>query len=286
MTSVDQNIVFRQYLTMLPKNALACPIFNYNYKKLTDYALVMVFILANLFHWENLRGIETGIRSKVAIQKELELDSINASQLSRRLETLDTALLADIFGQLAKQYWMLQNTSYSMNAVVGILKIIEATHIKLPQNASTWAAISKDSSGVKLHLRLALASSTESFPEKAILSTQNIADSDAVNHLIDVDGATYVMDRGYGHKTKIGSWLERGVRFIVRVRKNFRYEILRAEHSLVDNVTKFYIVSILTRKDQLRLIEFTDVDGTIFTLLTNRLDLVEEEILEAYKNRW
>ncbi|WP_211356439.1 hypothetical protein [Psychrobacillus lasiicapitis] len=35
-----------------------------------------------------------------------------------------------------------------------------------------------------------------------ILSMGNLADSDAVNHIIDADGALYVMDREYAHQTK------------------------------------------------------------------------------------
>lgn len=49
MESVDPNIVFRQHLAMLPKNALACPVFYYKYKKLTDYSLIKTFIFANFF---------------------------------------------------------------------------------------------------------------------------------------------------------------------------------------------------------------------------------------------
>src|SRR5699024_4525793 len=41
-----------------------------------------------------------------------------------------------------------------------------------------------------------------------------------------------------------------------------------------------------TRPETLRLIEFTDHEGTSFRLLTNRLDLTDQEILETYKNRW
>lgn len=177
-------------------------------------------------------------------------------------------LFADILGLLAKQYWLLQNHSYSINPFAGLLKIIDSTYVRLPKNASTWTAISKDSSGGKTP------------------STTNIGDSDVVNYLIDADRATYVMDRGYGHKTKTGGWLERKVNFVVRVKKPFTYEILRFDPCTISNMTKFYIVSIMTRKDKLRLIEFIDADGTVFTLLINRRDLLEEELLETYKNRW
>src|SRR5690606_21095764 len=100
MTSVDQNLVFRQYLSLLPKNIFACPLYNYDYTKLTDESLVKTFLLANLFNWESLSEIEIGIRSKKKIQNELGFKSISASQLSRRLEKLDTIHLAELLGMI------------------------------------------------------------------------------------------------------------------------------------------------------------------------------------------
>ena len=55
MKSVNQNLVFRQCLSILPTNILACPLMNYNAKKLTDFSLVKIFIMANLCKWETLR---------------------------------------------------------------------------------------------------------------------------------------------------------------------------------------------------------------------------------------
>lgn len=286
MKSVDQNTVFRQYLSQLPQSVLDCPLVNYEYDKLSEIALVKTFISANLFQWRSLEEIERGIRSKPEVQKELGVTSISGSQLSRRLANLDTKSLASLLGLVAKQYWLLRGKAGGISANIGILKIIDSSHIKLPQNASTWTAVSKNSSGVKLHLRLAVSSATEIFPEKMMPSTSNIADSDVVNYLVDAEYATYVMDRGYGYKTKIGGWLERSVDFLVRVRHNFRYEVLRSRTPTLENVKRFDIVSILTRPERHQLLEFTDEEGTRYLLLTNRLDLNEEEILEMYKSRW
>ncbi|WP_438315156.1 IS4 family transposase [Sporosarcina sp. FA9] len=172
------------------------------------------------------------------------------------------------------------------NPNVGPLRIVDGTYIKSPKNALNWTAISKDSAGIKLHVRIVAASSDSMFPEKMIPSTGNVADSDAVNHIIDADGALYVMDRGYAHKTKMGGWIERGVQFLVRVRKTFKMETLKSFKPTHPKVTKNELVSILTREEPVRYIEFRDHDGTIFHLITNRLDLTEEEILDAYKNRW
>src|SRR5690606_3267497 len=89
MNSVDQKLVFRQYLSYLPQNKLACPLHNYGYKELTDDSLVKIFLLAGLFRWDSLHEIEIALRSKKQITKELNIDSISASTLSRRLSTLN-----------------------------------------------------------------------------------------------------------------------------------------------------------------------------------------------------
>ncbi len=108
MKSVDQDIVFRQYLSLLPRSVLECPLVNYDYDKLSEYALVKSMILANLFRWRSWEQIEQGIRAKPAILIELELDSISGSQLSRRLAKLDTAALADLLGSVTQRYWLVR----------------------------------------------------------------------------------------------------------------------------------------------------------------------------------
>lgn len=286
MKSVNQNLVFRQYLSNLPKNFLDCPLLNYDAKKITDFSVVKVFIMALLCKWETLRDIEIGIRSKKDFQREIGVESISHSQLSRRLRELNTADLVDLLGRLAVHYRNLQGNAKGIIEKVGAIKIIDGTYVKLPNHALNWTAVSKDSCGIKLHVRVVIASATSTFPEKMIPSTGNIADSDAVNHIIDADGALYVMDRGYAQKTKMGGWMARNIHFLVRVRKTFTMETLNSITPTHPQVIKNELVSIKTRKEPVRYIEFIDDEGTPFHLITNRLDLSEEEILETYKNRW
>ena len=72
------------------------------------------------------------------------------------------------------------------------------------------------------------------------------------------------MDRGYAHKTKMGGWIERGVQFLVRVRKTFKMETLKSYTPTHPNVTRNEVVSIITREEPVRYIEFTDDEGTLF----------------------
>lgn len=286
MKSVNQNLVFCQYLSNLPNNVLDCPLFNYDARKLTDLAVVKIFVMASVCGWKSLRKIEIGIRAKRDFQKEICEESFSHAQLSRRLAAIDTGHLADLLGRLASRFWKLKGASKGLNPNVGLIRVIDGTYVKLPNNAADWTAISTDSCGIKLHVRVAIADADCVFPEKMIPSTGNVADSDAVNHIIDADGALYVMDRGYAHKTKMGGWLQRGVHFLVRCRKNFRMETLRSFTPTHPLVVKNEFVSMLERKETLRYIHFKDDQGRDFHLLTDRLDLTEEEIMETYKNRW
>ena len=286
MKSVDENRVFRQYLNLLPRNALACPLLNYKAKKLTSFSLVKIMIMAGISKWESYREIALNIGPEKSFQQELELKSISPSQLSRRLIELNTGDLADLLGRLARHYWILQRHAQGINPHVGILRIIDATYVKLPDSASSWTAVSKVSSGIKLHIRLVVASADSVFPEKMIPSTGNIADIDAVNHLIDADSALYVMDRGYGQKTKMGGWMERNIDFLVRVRHDFKTETLRSYTPTHPNVLKYELVSMRTHEKKLCYIEFVDAKDNHYHLITTRLDLSEEEILDMYKNRW
>ena len=69
---------------------------NYDAKKLTDLSVVKIFILASLCKWDNLRVIETGIRSNKELQKEIRAESNIYSQASRRLIELNKDDLADV----------------------------------------------------------------------------------------------------------------------------------------------------------------------------------------------
>ena len=132
--------------------------------------------------------------SKPKFLEEIGLKSISHSSIGRRLSELKTSHLGDFLGRSAAHYRRLKGDAKGLNANVGLLRIIDGAYIKLPNNAANWTAISKDSCGIKLHVRIVVASPDSVFPEKMIPSTGNVADSDAVNHIIDADGALYVMD--------------------------------------------------------------------------------------------
>ncbi|WP_438319174.1 transposase [Sporosarcina sp. FA9] len=80
--------------------------------------------------------------------------------------------------------------------------------------------------------------------------------------------------------------MERDVQFLVRVRKTFKMETLKSYNPTHPKVTNNELVSILTREEPVRYIEFKDEEEIPFHLIKNRLDLTEEEIFDTYQNRW
>lgn len=286
MISVDQMTVFRQYLALLPTASLACLAKNSGYDKLHNDGLVKTFILANLLKWNSLRMIEGGIRSQSEIQQELDVESFSAGQLSRRLAVLDTGELSHILFQLTDHYHRIMEGEKGLNPKVGKLAIIDSSAIPLSKHALDWTALTPHYCGVKIHLRLAIVKANSAFPEAMIPSTANVPDIEAVNHLIVDDDATYIADRGYGEKPKMAGWLERKVKFVVRVKSNFRVDTIQELPTDSEQVSRHALVTIRSRPDPVKLVEFNDRKGRHFRLISSRLDLSDLEIMEIYKNRW
>ncbi|WP_342528242.1 IS4 family transposase [Chryseomicrobium sp. FSL W7-1435] len=286
MKSVDQETTLRQYLSYLPTNILADIIWNYRNQKICDLDLVKFFITAKLSKWDSYREMADGLAANPELQQLLGINSFSPSQFSRRLRDLNTYHLADLFHRIADTYWRFQKNRSGPLERVGMLSIIDGTHIKVPVQTMKWAAISKDSAGVKMHVKVAVANANSIYPEKVMMSTGNISDIEMVNHLVTDNDTLYVMDRGYGHKTKMGGWLERGIDFVVRVQYKFTFETLISYAPQHPQVLRNEKVSMKTHKKPLRYIEFVDDKGSVYHLMTSRLDLTEQEVLDVYKSRW
>lgn len=286
MKSVAQETVLRQYLSYLPTNILADVIWNYRNHKISDLDLVKFFVAANLSKWESYREMADGLAANPELQSIVGLDSFSPAQLSRRLRDLNTFHIADLFHRTAATYWALQKDRSGPLKRVGILSVIDGTHIKVPVQTMDWAAISKDSAGVKMHVKIAVANADSVYPERVMMSSGNISDIEMVNHLVTDDETLYVMDRGYGHKTKMGGWLERGIDFVVRVQYKFKFETLISYTPTHPKVLRNEKVSMKTHVKPLRYIEFVDENGSVYHLMTSRMDLTEQEILDVYKSRW
>ena len=264
-------------------------------KKLTTQNLIKLFVTANLKEFDGLRAISTDLLFDNHYQAYLNLDSISPSQLYRRLSTLETSVLQNIFvhlvSQLHQEFEMIQ-----LKEDIYALNIVDASVITKALAGMEWAKYKQSTAGVKLHLGLRYHGEHALYPSKATLTKAKEHD---VNEMLSVtdftDNVINVYDRGYIDYPNFDQITDAGGRFVIRLKSNSvtwtntRYEnpksVLYASKGPVGSGKK-------RTKHEYYYIQKSDDDGTIYHFLTNISDLETddglgfEDICDIYKLRW
>lgn len=287
---INENTVIRQCLSLLPTEKLSCPLLNYDMKKLSTEALIKIFVAAQLDKWESYSSFEVKMGANKDLMGYLGLESISGSQLSRRINDLDTSILQSLFLTLVNQYENQTNRFAGINPKIGRLRIVDSTQIKLPAILSDWAYVSKGLTAVKMHTRLMVASPDVIYPDKIVPSNGKVQDYAGGDLLIEVSDATYVMDRGYMDFYRMNEWIKNQIKFVIRLR-NTQIVIRTLEEFKVPTGSSIQrdakvILSENGKMNPVRMIEFLDEEGKQYRIATNRWDLEASEVAEIYKHRW
>ncbi|EIJ80174.1 transposase, IS4 family protein [Bacillus methanolicus PB1] len=288
--NIAQPSVVRQCFSLLSTEKLSCPLLNYDQKKLRADALVKIFVAAQLGNWSSYTDIEEKLRADKDLMKSLNLESISGSQLSRRINELPTEWVQDLFFRVVKDIEIQTRNLSGLPKGIGRLAIIDSSSFKLPEQLANWAYVSKNSTQVKMHTRLVVASPDIAFPDQIIPSTGNVSDFEGSDFLVVESDSTYVMDRGYASHKKINNWAERGISFIVRIKEQHKVIYLDRKilnHPLIrmDATVKIGVTSN-EKLHPVRLVEFFDEEGHLYRIITTRFDLPPEQIMEIYRHRW
>jgi FOG: Transposase and inactivated derivatives len=255
-------------------------------KKLNTLSYLKLFLHAQLHQRDGLREIADDLLSK-GFQKELGITSISASQLSRKHNRVDTALLEQVFMDLVCRIRQI-TSPYAMRRD---FRIIDSTTIGLCLQKFKWAEFRKTKAGVKLHFRLVYIDDEKVAPEKVLMTPAKKNDRTQMDDLIDEVGITYVFDRGYIDYEKFDDYCDRGIFFVTRSKKN---TVIRVVHSFAlpkdSKILSDQMVYIGTPQKRmenvLRLIHTEDSEGNPISILTNRFDLEADDIGQIYRERW
>jgi len=256
-------------------------------KKLTTRAYLLLFLHAHLHEKESLRAISDSLLDE-EFQKALGLDSISASQLSRKNNAVDPTLLAHVFIHLVQQIRCHQQGSRSTGLS---LKIIDSTTVPLCLTHYKWATFRKTKAGVKLHVRLVFMDKNTVYPEKAMVTPARVHDRTQLEVLVDEKEAMYVFDRGYVDYERFDRFCDEGLFFASRLKKNAVIRVLQtfsvSEDSPILSDAMVVLDTPQKRTEHVyRLIEIHDSQGHLIRIVTNRFDLSAEEIGEIYRSRW
>lgn len=259
-------------------------------KKLFTTKLLYIMSLAQVSQIQSLRALADRVTNDTDLQGNIMLDSISASQLSRRLKEMSSDFWETVFTQVSRI--AMQKTTKQLNVTpyADRVHIIDASTITLCLNSYKWADYRKTKAGVKIHQCL-IYQNGYTYPERAILTTAKKSDKSQLDELLITDpNALNVFDRGYVDYRKWDDYCDAGIRFVTRIKENFIVNVI--DEKLVDGANMTESIVILgnpktTRmKHQLRRIHTVDTKGNPVVILTNDFKMSALEISEIYRSRW
>lgn len=257
-------------------------------KKLHTHQLIELLMLAQLQQHQGLDEISKSLADE-KLNHALELESISASQLSRRIQTLPTniadLLLAELVSLIGSK-----TSIYAVRQEIGRLNLIDSSTVSLSLTQYPWARFRKTKSGIKLHLGLDFFK--EMVPVKSIITEAKKGDKSQMNDLIVIGpDVINVFDRGYVDYGKFDEYCEVGIRFVTRLKDNAYTQELRATFISEDSPIEEDLTIILGKnytkmKHELRLVVTRDTEENPVMILTNVFEKSAEEISSIYRNRW
>ena len=256
----------------------------------SEHLRVMAF--AQLTYRESLRDIETCLRAVGTKLYHMGIrGNISRNNLSNANRTRDWRIYADFAQTLIAQARTLyadEDLGIDLDATVYAL---DASTIDLCLSMFPWARFRKAKGAVKIHTLMNLQGN---IPEFILISDGKLHDVNALDYLIPLPGAYYVMDRGYLDFGRLYDLDQAKAYFVTRAKKNFNFK-RRYSHEVEKStgvqcdqtivLETFY--SYQAYPQPLRRIRYYDDNlGKRFVFLTNDFDLPAVTIAALYKSRW
>jgi hypothetical protein len=257
-------------------------------KKLHSYQLIELLMLAQIQQYRSLDEISKSL-SNVKLSKAIELESISASQLSRRIQTLPANVVEQLLAELVNN--VRNKTSIdSIRQQIGRLNLIDSSTVSLSLTKYSWAKFRKTKSGIKLHLGLDFFK--EMVPVNSIITEAKKNDRTQMDSLVVKDkDVINVFDRGYVDYKKFEEYCEAGIRFVTRLKDNAYTQELKAafveeDSSIEEDLTIILGKNYTKMKHKLRLVVTKDTKDNPVMILTNVFNKSAEEISSIYRSRW
>lgn len=260
-------------------------------KKFGTAQFVGLFVFAQVKQIATLTDISLELEASEELQKEIDLESISTSQLSRKLRDVPPQFTDFVFRQCVERISHQVGTKRT-NEKLGRIHLVDSSTISMCLSQYRWAEFRKTKAGVKLHLRLVFLDH-QVVPDKVILTHARPADKTQMDPLVVVEeGALNVFDRGYVDYRKFDAYCDAATRFVTRLKDNAVLQEVLEEKPVAPEspVIRDAVVRLGSQQNvmehPLRLIQTLDSEGNPVTILTNDFMLSAEEICDVYRQRW
>ncbi|WP_159723815.1 IS4 family transposase [Enterococcus sp. CSURQ0835] len=263
--------------------------FDHYSKKLDFQAIMKVLLYAVYEELASFREIDRAFLDK-RLCKEVGIDSISYSSISRRTAEMDQEVLMEIFtdlvGKIAKQKPSSKTTS---------MQIIDSTTIPLNKTWFPWAKFRKTKAGIKLHLNLCYLDKDNQYPENFTITNASEHDRNHFEVFVDKAEATYVVDRGYFDYQLLDKMDRDGYFFVTRIKKNTKVTVLEQFEVDSPKMTDGQIISdqhvilgggVNHVTERLRLVTVLTKGQKLLRIVTNRFDATPNQVADMYQSRW
>lgn len=287
--SIPKKSVFKKCFDELNVETFRCPFQDHGAKKLLSGQAIVLMIEAQLQQRESLDDIAENLRSKEELQQYLNLDSVHASTIYRKLEKLPRDYLKSLYLRIVSNLSSRHRKKLGLTNL-GVLHIIDSSEVKLP-NRAKWAYHQRHKNGIKAHTLLSVFDEETTLAQNVITSTSAVSDQEAAIYLINEDDGTYVYDRGYINYHLYHQWEKSSTNFVARVKASSKFKIFNEQPiDEVSNISRDAEVQVKDPKTDecftLRLVEYIDEKKRTYRVVTNRWDLEASDIAKIYRLRW
>ena len=168
---------------------------------------------------------------------------------------------------------------------------LDSTTISLCLAMFPWAGFRRAKGGVKAHV---LLDHDDYMPSYVLITEARRSDVKMADAFPLNSGSIIAMDRGYNDYSLFGSWTERGIWFVTRLKDNAAYEVLSdAAVPQNRNILSDQLIQLAGEKARqdcpypLRRVVVRDpLNNREIVLLTNHPDFGATTIAAIYKDRW
>jgi hypothetical protein len=267
---------------------------NYRVRELNCWNQFLQLFFGQLTSLNSLRDICLCLKAHKRKLYHLGIkQNVNQSTLSRANEKRDWRIFAE-FGEYLIQFVRPLYAGYSVTNLDLDNEIfaLDSTTISLSIKLFSWAPGKYSRGAVKVHTLLDLRGSIPSF---ILITDGKYHDSNALDEIIPVFDAIYLMDKAYVDFVALYRMHQAGAFFVTRAKSPLVYSV-KEQNFNIDESTglrtdkTIVLTGYKSKKlypEILRLVEFYDSEkDVLLVFLTNNFDVTALEVAYLYKNRW
>lgn len=258
-------------------------------------AQLVAMLFCQLAHADSLRDICNGLACCAGKLIHLGIGSMapNKSTLSYANQHRPAALYEELFYTALARFRDEKGLGARKRKFRFKNKLLslDSTTVSLCLKMFPWAKFRRAKGGVKAHV---LLDHDDYMPSYVLITEARKSDVKMADTFPLNPGSIVAMDRGYNDYSLFGSWTERGIFFVTRLKENAAYEVIEQasvpenRHIHADQLIQF--TGEKAQKDcsypLRRVVVWDPVNEREIVLLTNLMDFGSSTIAAIYEDRW